>query len=105
MELLLPIRARLAKLFAKRDAIATENFVRCLVDLGHTMGYQLDQSDRCFIHPEDVPASVKLTARDPVVISSAPAMMPGQLLFARSREIPACLFSPPIITAKQKGLH
>lgn len=91
-----PIGVRLAELWEKRNKVATENFVRHLALEGRLQGFNLDDGDRCFIHPEDLPKTVKLRAGMPVIASSAPAMVRGRLLYAKRNQIPQCLERDPI---------
>lgn len=100
-----PMRVRLAELWEKRNKVATENFVRCLALEARIQGFNLDDGDRCFIHPEDLPRTVKLKAGMPVIASTAPAMVRGRLLFAKRHQIPQCLERDPIYVQAPNGVH
>lgn len=84
-------------LFKKRNKVATRNFVKCLVDTAHEYGYSVDRGDRIFVHPEDLPNTVHLTPADPVIVSSAPAMVVGRLMFIKAKDLPGALMVPPLI--------
>lgn len=90
---------RLDSLLAKRGKLATENFVRAIIELGLEQGFDLTQGDRCFIHPDDVPESVNLEG-GPVIPSKAIAIVRGQMYFVKSKQLDKALNAPPILTPK-----
>lgn len=106
MNLLLPLRIRLANLFEKRSKVATENYVRAVVEIGREEGYDLGGRDRCFVHPNDIPASVKLAPGMPVIESTAPAMVPGRLFFVKGHRLPGALTRAAVVAVPAaKGVH
>lgn len=93
-------RTKMGALLEKRNKVATENFVRCIVDMGAAQGFDLGNGDKCFIHPGDVPASVKLDASHPVIPSRAIAIVQGHLYFVVRTRLDSALNAPAIITPK-----
>ena len=90
--------AKLAALFKKRSKVATRNFIAAIAGIGSSNGFKLDQGDKCFLHPDDVPRTVHLSASDPVITSTAPAIVKGQLLFAHPKDLPQALDTEPVLT-------
>lgn len=101
----LPAHLRLEGLFEKRNKVATRNFVAHLVKVGAELGYSVDRGDRCFIHPDDVPATVDLDASHPVIVSTAPAIVRGRLLWLKAHTISERLMEPPVITQVSSEVH
>lgn len=92
------IESRLAALFKKRSKVATRNFIAAIASVVAASGFKLDQGDKCFIHPDDVPSTVHLAATDPVVASTAPAIVKGRLFFAHPKDLPDALNTAPLLT-------
>lgn len=94
-------KSRMEKVLERRNKIATEQFVRCVIDLGHAQGFDLANGDKCFIHPGDLPPSVRLNESHPVIASRAIAMVQGQLYFTKATALRSgALDAPPIFSHK-----
>lgn len=77
-------KTRYRRLLERAGQIATENYVRCLIEMGHAAGYDLTQGDVALVHPDDLPPTVKFVeGRDPVYALIHPAVIPGKVLYAR----------------------
>lgn len=77
-------RVRLDRLLAKRDALATENYVRYCVGEANANGFDLTQGDVALIHPKDLPQTVHLV-RGPVYAVAHPEVIEGKMLFIRKK--------------------
>ncbi len=84
----------------KRDRLVKDQLVRWVIQEGKLQGFDLTKGDKAFIHPADIPRNCILGPGDPVISSTAPAVVPHQILFAKAKDIPWCLESPAIITPK-----
>lgn len=79
-------RARLERLLSKRDALATENYVRYCIAVAKKHGYDLLAGDIALVHPKDLPESVTLMPRrDPVYAIEHPEVVLGRMLFVRKK--------------------
>lgn len=79
-------RARLERLLRKRDALATENYVRYCIAVAKKNGYDLVRGDIALVHPEDLPETVQLMPRrDPVYAIAHPEVVKGRMLFVRKK--------------------
>lgn len=93
-------RTRMAAALEKRDKISTENFVRCIVDIGKAEGFDLANGDKAILHPEDIPESVKLDDSHPIIISKGRAVVKGQMMFTPGSRIGDRINTPPLITQR-----
>ena len=89
---------RLAALFKKRNRVATRNFIAACAEIGAKVGIRFDEGDKCFIHPDDVPNTVRLVDGDPVIALTAPAIIKGHLFFAHPKDLPDALNTEPFLT-------
>lgn len=79
-------RTRLERLLKKRDALATENYVRYCIGVAKANGFNLLKGDVALIHPGDLPQTVHLVPnRDPVYAVAHPEVIPGKMLFVRKK--------------------
>jgi hypothetical protein len=80
-------RARLERLLGKRDALATENYVRYCIGVAAKSGFDLTRGDIALVHPEDLPETVNLVPRrDPVFAIAHPEVIKGRMLLVKKKE-------------------
>jgi hypothetical protein len=79
-------RTRLERLLRKRDALATENYVRYCIAVAKKEGFDLLHGDVALVHPRDLPETVQLVPRrDPVYAIAHPEVIVGRMLFVKKR--------------------
>ena len=80
-------RARLERVLKKRDALATENYVRYCIAAAAKSGFDLTRGDNALIHPEDMPETVNLVPRrDPVFAIAHPEVVKGLMLLVKKKD-------------------